>query len=244
MSSDARVAPRVVIVAALALERASLRRAQDSHGWLVVQSGPGPERAASSAIKALASGARALLSWGLVGALDVALAPGTVLVPRHVRRDEGKPIATDAAWQARLASVRSEFAVSEGDLLTMSAPLASPAAKARAASASGAVAVDMEAAAVAAAAELAGVPFAALRVVVDTLGDTLPGTAEQWIDERGNQKPFAALRAIATPSDWRPLWILAQRYRVARGVLSRLARVAATRDLLTPPSFAPRRASA
>ena len=170
MSSDARVAaPRVVVIAALALERASLRRTPDSGGWSVVQSGPGPERAASSAIKALASGARALLSWGLVGALDAALMPGTVLVPRHVRRDDGHPMATDAAWQARLASVRSEFAVSEGDLLTMDAPLASPAAKARAASASGAVAVDMEAAAVAAAAELAGVPFAALRVVVDRL---------------------------------------------------------------------------
>ena len=124
------------------------------------------------------------------------------------------------------------FATSYGDLLTVPIALDSPQAKLAAAAASGAVAVDMESAAIASVAADACVPFVALRVVVDALGDRLPGDAEAWIDERGNRRLGTALRAVIRPSEWRALWTLAQRYRVASGVLERLARFVASRGLL------------
>ncbi len=120
----------------------------------------------------------------------------------------------------------------------MPAALESPAAKRAAAAATHAVAVDMESTAVAAAAARARVPFVALRVVVDGLDDALPPGAETWIDEHGNRRMTAALRAAVDVRQWRSLLTLAKRYRVASGVLDRLARALAAPHLLGADSVA------
>jgi adenosylhomocysteine nucleosidase len=227
-------APRTAVIAALAFERATLARyaPPGTSGWFVVQSGPGPERAARSATAAIAEGARALLSWGLAGGLATGVAPGTVVVPQHVIMQRGESFRVDAAWQERLGVLGSDFPIDSGDLLTVPVALASPAAKAAAAVAIGAVAVDMESAAIAAVAARSGVPFVALRVVVDAQRDALPASAESWIDEHGNRRATAALGALSRPGEWRALWRLAQRYRTASGVLRRLASSVAARRLL------------
>jgi adenosylhomocysteine nucleosidase len=225
--------PHTAIIAALANERAALTRAAHAAlGWSVVQSGPGPERAAQCARAAVAAGAKALVSWGLAGGLAANVEPGTVILPRRVIMQRGETFAVDAAWHERLAPLASEFATSFGDLLTVSAALGSPAAKAAAATALAAVAVDMESAAIAAVATRARVPFVALRVVVDAQGDALPVGAEKWIDERGNTRGAAALGAVVRPGEWQALWRLAQRYRRANAVLVRLAQSVAARRLL------------
>jgi adenosylhomocysteine nucleosidase len=239
--AEAAAVPRVAIVAAMGVERTSLdRQAPSSTEWSVVQSGPGLERAARAAERALAQGAVALVSWGLVGALDAALAPGTVVLPRRVLCQGDVPRSVDAAWHARLMSLSTVFATSYGDLLTVPAALDSPQSKADAAAATGAAAVDMESVAIARIAANAGVPFVALRVVVDALGDSLPGDAEAWIDERGNRRLPAVWRAVFRPSEWRALLTLAQRYRVASRVLDALAGVVASRGLLGPSVALPR----
>jgi adenosylhomocysteine nucleosidase len=227
-------APRTAVVAALAMERATLSRvaSERSSGWFVVQSGPGPERAARAASAALAAGARALVSWGLAGGLALDVAPGTVVLPRRVIMQRGESFLVDAAWHERLAVLATEFTIDVGDLLTVPSALDSPAAKAAAATAIGAVAVDMESAAVAAVAARSRVPFVALRVVVDAQRDALPAGAEAWIDERGERRAAAALGAVVRLGEWRALWRLAQRYRVASRVLGRLARSVAARHLL------------
>ena len=153
--------------------------------WRVSQSGPGAARAAAAAAHAIDAGASVLVSWGLAGGLAAALAPGTVVAPRRVLAQGAEPIGVDAAWHASLAALADEFALDYGDLLSVPAALESPAAKRAAAAATRAVAVDMESAAIAAAAARARVPFVALRVVVDGVGDALPQGAERWIDERG-----------------------------------------------------------
>jgi adenosylhomocysteine nucleosidase len=218
---------RVAIVTALGVEKPSLTRAlrRTGGGWHVLQSGPGPERAAQVARAALAGGAAALVSWGLVGALDAALGAGDVVLPRRVLRAGAGAVLADPAWHARLAAIDG-FRTTFGDLLTVDAALESPEAKGAAARATGCVAVDMEAAAIGAVAAAAKVPFVAVRVVVDTLADRLPA-AEDWIDERGNRRFAAALRAVVRPTEWRALLTLGQRYRVASGVLERLAQAAA-----------------
>jgi adenosylhomocysteine nucleosidase len=216
------------------MECASLRRQAQAGAWLVVQSGPGAERAAAAAARAVEAGARLLVSWGLAGSLDERLEPGTLVAPRRVVAERAPPLTVDAGWHARVAGLADEFSLNAGDLLTVSAALESPAAK-RAAAAAGAVAVDMESAAIAAVAAGARVPFIALRVVVDGLADSLPPGAERWIDDRGERRMAPTLRAVASPRQWRSLLTLAKRYRVASGVLDRLAHALAARRLLTAP---------
>ena len=225
--------PRTAIIAALGNERAALARVPHAAlGWSLVQSGPGPERAAQCARAAVAAGAQALVSWGLAGGLAADVVPGTVMLPRRVIMQRGETFAVAAAWHERLATLAAEFTVSFGDLLTVPAALGSSAAKAAAATALAAAAVDMESAAIAAVAVRARVPFVVLRVVVDAQGDALPAGAEKWIDERGNTRSAATLAAIVRPGEWQALWRLAQRYRKANAVLVRLAQSVAARRLL------------
>jgi len=225
--------PRIAIIAALGNERAALARVpQAGLGWSVVQSGPGPDRAAQCATAAVAAGAKALVSWGLAGGLAADVEPGTVILPRRVIMQRGETFAASAAWHERLAALATEFKMTLGDLLTVRAALGSPAAKAAAATALAAVGVDMESAAIAAVAARARVPFIALRVVVDARDDALPANAEKWIDARGNTRGAAALGAIVRPGEWQALWRLAQRYRKANAVLVQLAQSVAARRLL------------
>jgi adenosylhomocysteine nucleosidase len=223
-------AASIAFVAALGIECHSLR-GQRAAAWNVVQSGPGGARAAAAAARAVDAGASVLISWGLAGGLDARLGAGALVVPRRVVEQGTQPLPVDASWHARFAALADEFVLDHGDLLTVPAALESPAAKRAAAAATGAVAVDMESAAIAAVAARARVPFVALRVVVDSVQDSLPAHAEQWIDERGERRLTAVLRAVATPRDWRALLTLANRYRAASAVLERLARALASRQL-------------
>jgi adenosylhomocysteine nucleosidase len=236
MSSDEPARPggvsEVAFVAALALECASLRRQRKrAPSWLVLQSGPGPVRAARAAAQAIDAGARVLVSWGLAGSLVSAVTPGTIVLARRVVSERGEAWHADAVWHARLERLAGGLRVDCGDLVSVPAALESPAAKRAAAAATGAVAVDMESAAVAAVAASARVPFVALRAVVDGLDDALPAKAERWIDERGRTRFAAALTAAGDVRQWRALLTLAKRYRAASAALERLARALAARDL-------------
>jgi adenosylhomocysteine nucleosidase len=225
---------RVAIIVALSVEQASLRRlARAAVGDLsITQSGPGPERAADNARAALAAGAGALVSWGLAGGVHARLGSGTVLLPCRVRAEDGATYPTHREWRAVIAdALHGELPVDDGDLLSVAAPLATPAAKS-AAAARGVVAVDMESAAVAAVAARARVPFVALRVVVDTATDVLPPAAVAWVDARGDRRLGAALAVAVKPLQWRALWILAKRYRVASRALDRAAALTAASRVL------------
>ena len=112
----------------------------------------------------------------------------------------------------------------------MPAALATPAAKSAAARAHSAIAADMESAAIARAAARGRARFVALRVVVDALNDSLPRDVESWIDERGERRIATVLGAALRPSQWRLLWILGLRYRVARRVLDRVAALLAAQQ--------------
>lgn len=236
MSYDGLARPgealKIAFIAALALESASLRRhLPRTPGWLVLQSGPGRERAARAAERAVEQGAGLLVSWGLAGGLADGLAPGSVLLPHQVVEAGGEPAPVDAAWHARIATAVGARPLEHGTLLTAPAAVESPAAKRAAAAATGAVAVDMESAGVAAAAARARVPFVVLRVVVDGVDDALPHGAERWIDGEGRTRLAAALSAAVDVRQWRGLLTLAKRYRAASASLAELARALAASDL-------------
>jgi adenosylhomocysteine nucleosidase len=235
-ADSATVTSPIVVIAALGVERAGLervRRRGGGAGIAFVQSGPGADRAGRAARQALDAGAAALLSWGLAGGLAQNLMPGAVVVPRAVIDASGAALAAEPHWHAALvAALAANRIVDQGPLLSVAAALETPAAKSAAAAATSAVAADMESFAIAAAAAAAGVPFAALRVIVDTLADSLPPRAERWIDARGERRFAPVVGAALHPAQWPSLWLLASRYRVARASLGSVA------EWLLPTSFA------
>jgi adenosylhomocysteine nucleosidase len=224
------------IVAALAFEARSLgrarRAAQDvthlADGSLIRISGIGPEQAARAARELIAAGAGALLSWGVAGGLDLALASGTAVVPREVMwRAQGngaadlRRIATTPWWRERLLSeLQGRVRVAHGAIYTGITPVAVACCKARLHADTGAVAVDMESAAIAEVACAHGLPFLALRVVLDTASDSLPESLMRAFEPaHPSWWPL-----IATPADWPALLRLARQYRRARRVLRACAR--------------------
>jgi adenosylhomocysteine nucleosidase len=232
------------IVAALAAEARTLGPLQPARpaaaggiaiktladGNLLVVSGMGREAATQAAVALVAAGARGLLSFGLAGGLDPALAPGTVLLPRAVTDGAGTVYTADAPWRERLAALQGANAASdplivEGVLLSLAQPLTSPLTKSQARARTGAVAVDMESFAIASVALEQGVKFAAARVVIDTAADRVPRAVMEATDPRGAVN-YARLVSglIRRPPDIFALLRLARGYRVAMHSLRRLAR--------------------
>ena len=91
--------------------------------------------------------------------------------------------------------------------------------------ATGALAVDMESYAVAEVARAQGLPFLAVRVIVDGAGDGLPRPVAAVADGAGPLNVWRLIGAMArAPSDLAPLLRLARRYRAASRSLAAVAR--------------------
>ena len=240
-----QAAPRVALIAALAVERAGLA---SGDGAAFHQSGPGAARAGAAARAAVAGGAAAIVSWGFAGGLAAALAAGDVVLPVRIVGPGGAEWLADARWHAALAAglaaaLGARARIHVGALVCVAHVLESPRAKLALAETTGAVAADMESAAVAAVAAEHGLPFAAVRVVADTSADTLPADVGEWVDAAGHRKLMPVLGAAIRPLQWPALLTIAARYRLARRTLAAAARHLATCDYCVPaePAQARRR---
>jgi hypothetical protein len=105
--------------------------------------------------------------------------------------------------------------VTEGNLLTSTQAIDTPAEKAAALRRTGAAAVDMESAAVAEVAAKHHLPFIAVRVIVDTAADFLPRAVVAA--SRAGRVRFGRLIGglILAPREIAALLRLAKRYRIA-----------------------------
>jgi adenosylhomocysteine nucleosidase len=221
------------IVAALTAEARTLEKpgARPDHrpvqtlpdGNLLVVSGMGPAAATQAAVLLLAAGARSLLSFGLAGALDPALLPGTVLLPDTVTDEYGAMHTTFGPWRDRLAARCESLSIARGTLLSVTEVLPTATAKSQQRSRSGACAVDMESFAIGRVAAQAGVNFAVARVIVDTATDTLPRSVRRATGPRGEvHYGRLALGLIFAPWEIPAILRLAQRYRTGMRSLTRL----------------------
>jgi len=191
---------------------------------LVFASGANAERAYEGARGLVAKGARALLSFGLSGALDPALSCGDIVLAETVILADGSRVATDAAWRAALSGSRSGGGLISGAIVGRDRVVATPRAKAELRLRTGAVAVDMESHAVAVAAQATGVPFMALRVVLDAADQAIPWSVLAGIgpDGRSRALPVAA-HLLVRPWEIADLLALARANRRALATLGRLA---------------------
>jgi adenosylhomocysteine nucleosidase len=231
------------VVAALTAEARTLgpviRRADGvcvtREGILVAVSGIGGAAAASAACVLADAGASSLVSWGLAGGLDPGLAAGTLCLPERVIGTQGAVHATDHHWRELVAAaLAARRVVVHGALLSSGQAIDTVAGKAAAFRESGAAAVDMESQAIAGIAAARGLPFIAIRVIVDTAADTLP-EAVLAASSAGQVRILGLLQGLArSPRQVAPLIRLARRYRAARQALVAVARSGA----LAPLAFA------
>ncbi len=231
------------VVAALAAEARALDPAARGgggptilpDGTLLSVSGIGCAAAARAALGLIESGARALVSWGMAGALDPSLAAGAVCLPSEVIGADGASFITAGYWREPLAMlVAAHRTVACGKLLTSARAIDTVAAKQAAHRETGAVAVDMESTAVAQVAATHGVPFIAVRVIVDTAGDTVPGSVVAASAAGQVKLGRLICGLVLSPADIAPLVRLARRYRIAGRSLAAVAGLGA----LAPPGVA------
>ena len=200
----------------------------------VVQAGPGLgalEHVTAATRDRMPSG---LVSFGFAGGLAPQLPPGTILLPRHIRRGTGPIAAVDPEWHGRVLEALLETGnCSTDDLLAVDAIIHRPAEKAGLHAQSGAGAVDLESGVLAAIAAGLGVPFLVLRVILDGAGDALPRSAARMLTPAGGTRLLPTLLTmVRSPAAFARL--LRRHRRAARGLQHALA--AAWPEILSPPS--------
>ena len=168
--------------------------------FTVVGHGIGRSRASETARRTfdLIPDAELVIGTGVVGALSSGLRPGDlVLGDRALTTQADGQVAEQvtAVGDAHIGAVGralglAGLAYSTGAILTSHRVLVTGAEKRRAKESTGAIAVDMETAAIAAEAAARGIPFVAIRAVLDEVDDEIAGAA--MADRDGNVRPLAA----------------------------------------------------
>jgi adenosylhomocysteine nucleosidase len=195
-----------------------------SDGALLAISGMGGALAALAARNLVDAGAAALMSFGLAGGLDPVLRAGTVVLPSEVISRSGARFSTSTGWCERLSgAIAKQRPVAAGTLLTSAQPIGAVAEKAAVFRETGAVAVDMESLEVAEVSAAHGLPFIAVRVIVDAATDVLPRAVVAASREgQVNIRHLIGGLAVA-PLDLIALIRLARAYRAATRSLAVVA---------------------
>lgn len=184
---------------------------------VLVQTGLGARRAREAALLvARRYGCGSLWSLGLAGGLDPALSAGALLLPAAVLTPDGvlRAPAVDA-----LRAALGAAAPRGGRLLTAAAAIATIEEKRALRAATGAAAVDMEAAGVADAAAELGLPWVALKAILDPADLPLPAPLARCARADGGLRVGGLLAALLAPRAWRPARAVARNLRPALAAL-------------------------
>jgi adenosylhomocysteine nucleosidase len=205
-------------------------------GSLLAIAGMGCAAAALGACNLVEAGAAALVSWGMAGGLDPALAAGRIFLPSEVAGIDGASLSTARRWREQLsAALVAYHPLTGGRLLTSSRSIASVAAKAALFRETAAAAVDMESLSVAQVALAHGLPFIAVRVIVDAAGDALPSAVRDVADANGQLRVWRLFGEILlAPAGAASVIRLTRRYLAANRALAVVART----GHLAPQAFA------
>ncbi len=195
---------RLGVVTGLAREAAVLRAAQSEAGGclLVSCAGADPDRAGAAAGHLVEAGCGALLSFGVAGGLATGLRPGDVVVADAVVAPDGGVLIGDALWRERLVACLGAAVAPGRRIAGMRDAVLVPAAKTALREQTGAVAVDMESDAVARVAGAAGLPFLAVRAIVDPADVRVPAWLAGATTPDGSARVSAVLGGLArSPGD-------------------------------------------
>ncbi|MCK9874569.1 4-hydroxy-3-methylbut-2-enyl diphosphate reductase [Frankia sp. Ag45/Mut15] len=160
---------RLVVATALRFEAMAAGRSGLPSDTIMIRTGMGPDRARQAARVVREARPDAVAIVGLSGGLAPGVKPGHIVVAQEVRSSDGT--VTPCASAPLLAGDlrRLGFTVHVGPIITV--PRVAHGSERTRLAATGAIAVDMESAPIA---EGSGdVPFAAVRVIVDTMDEPL-----------------------------------------------------------------------
>ena len=200
---------------------------------LVSLSGIGAERAYGAAQTLLAHGATALLGWGCAAALDEELTAGSLILPKTIISAKGENFPVTVEWHQRLhQSLAGRGVVHTDPLVETDAVLKTSAEKRALRERTGAAATDMESAAQARLAAESGLPFLALRAIVDTVSTAIPAKLLEAVHPTGSIDPLRLLTgAVLRPADWIKIARLGLQFHAAHKALRN------TRDLVLESSL-------
>lgn len=216
-------ASRLGVLCGLVAEADILRHAAPAHAqpfFAITAARPANTRACAERL--VAQGATGIVSFGLAGALDPHLTPGTLLLPTRVIEPGRTEYATDVDWRRRLeAMVGAEPC---NTLAGSDSVVATPGDKARLFRETNAVAVDMESHVAAAVAATARLPFLVVRSVADPATRAIPRAAMAGLDAEGRMLVLPVILALAKkPGELPGLLRLAADSRAGFGALRRVA---------------------
>ncbi len=198
-------------------------------GQLVaVQVGVGPRRAAEGARQLIHRFSPcALVSFGFAGGLMPQLTRGTLIIGTELVSENSSQAVAKAHWhlldQFYAAAEAERLPVQQGPIVTTKHLVADAASKAALRRKSGACAVDMETAGIVQTAGELGLPWVALRAIVDGATDPLPMECLTLVRDDGLVAVWPLLGAVwRSPSLVRHFLTLARGTAMARRHLSRL----------------------
>ncbi|MGH8069184.1 MAG: hypothetical protein ACRERE_28910 [Candidatus Entotheonellia bacterium] len=168
---------------------------------VAVQAGVGRIRAAEGARLLIRRfSPQALASFGFAGGLTPGLARGTLIIAAEVvYEDSSRTLVAanrDLVEQLQAAADAEELPVRQGRLVTCRHIVADPAAKAALRARSGASAVDMETVGIAEVAHEAGLPWVAVRAIVDSAEESLPAACLTMLRQDGSVAPGRLIQSI------------------------------------------------
>jgi adenosylhomocysteine nucleosidase len=158
-------------------------------GFRVGIGGGTPEGAGRAAATLVATGAAALVSFGLAGGLNPALPPGSLVVPTYVIEGETR-FQCDSALVNWLGGATTESLLAGVEIAITAAQKSALFSNAKAA------AIDLESGAVARVAKTHNLPFAVLRAVADPAARTLPSAALIALNAAGNISLLPILASV------------------------------------------------
>jgi len=190
---------------------------------LVALSGMGAERAYSAGVVLVSQGAKALLSWGCAAALDDRIRPGCLIIPERIIGASGEIHKMNTEWHQRLyKSLERKYPVHTEALVESDAIMKTAAEKRALAKRTQAAATDMESAAQARLAQEHGLPFVALRAIVDTVSTDIPENVLKALDPQGNISVWKLLASsYLAPADWIKIVQLGIQFSAAQRTLKK-----------------------
>jgi adenosylhomocysteine nucleosidase len=192
-----------------------------SDNILVVVSGIGAERAYAAGSLLLSHGATALLSWGCAAALDERITPGCLVLRKRIISANGEIQLVSPEWHQRLyRALESKCPVCTEALVETDIVVQTSAEKRALAKRTHAAATDMESAAQARLAKDFGLPFLAIRAVVDTLSTEIPDNVLRALDRQGSVNLWNLLTGTV-PADWIKIIRLGFQFNLAQKTLKK-----------------------
>lgn len=191
-------------------------------GALLVLCGIGRKRATAGVEALIKAGATAVISWGFAAGLERGIGPGTLVLPEAIVSRNGRVFTTDETiYELIRNSPGGRIPHVRGILAEADRVLKNGGEKAALFQKTGALAADMESAAAAEAANAAGLPFLAVRVILDSSTNTMPTCALAAIDDYGGIRFSRFIRNLS-PREIRGLAVPALNQWKARAVLKRV----------------------